>query len=125
MYKPPQNTLSPSPLLSTPSPPERPRFMSWTDGVSYFEDVGASRPTSPAPALQKPLGWRLTTAAVPTVGNRLGSPSPHVSTPPPGQPVSAPGRILSHLARGCWRVHSLTLSSTRVTGEGPAVPRLL
>lgn len=46
--------------------------------------------------------------------------------PHPALPAWCPhGRIFSHLAHCCRPTLSLTLSSTRVTGEGPAVPRLL
>lgn len=53
--------------------------------------------------------------------------SPHVSAPPhPHQPgLSTISSHLTHCHHRPPPTPGLTLSSTRVTGEGPAVPRLL
>lgn len=71
--------------------------------------------------LCKTPGGCPTATAVATVENTaLGAPPHH----PHASPVFTP-QIPSRLTHRCWPTLSVTLSSTRVTGEGPAVPRLL
>ena len=73
--------------------------------------------------------WHLMAAA--TMANRCGSPAPDVSVPPASASlVSVPALHLQPpellpLPLPPNPTPSRTLSRTRVTGEGPAVPRLL
>ena len=76
-----------------------------------------------------PLLWHLMAAA--TMANRRGSPAPDVSVPPASASlVSVPALHLQPpellpLPLPPNPTPSRTVSRTRVTGEGPAVPRLL
>lgn len=78
---PPQNTLSPPPLLCTPFPPERPRLVSWAGRYLTLGTCAHFTPHLPSAVSTKAAGSL--TAGCGAFGNLLGSPAPHVTAPRP------------------------------------------